>query len=45
MLNMGYFFAGAFAKRAMEDQQLTMAEDDAGADEGRMARWLSVKDP
>lgn len=33
MLDVGDFFAGSFADSAVENEQLTVAEDYAGADE------------
>lgn len=37
------FVAGAFAERALEDEEIAVAEDDATALEGRVAPWFAVE--
>ena len=43
VLNVRDFFPARFPERAVEDQQLTMAEDDAAALEGGMEFGLAIQ--
>lgn len=43
VVDMRDFFAGAFAERALEDEEVAVAEDHAAALEGGVALWLAVE--
>lgn len=43
VVDVGDFFAGAFAERALEDEEIAVAEDHAAALEGRVAPWFAVE--